>query len=364
MRGFGWGHRVAAGLLCALIVTACSGSRPPTPRTDVRTGVRAETPFRRWDVVRRAIAGLGGVVAVGTGDDGAVAWVSSSGGRWERFLIEAGRAHADTLATDGTTYVATGLTADTARVWTSVDGRAWKSLPAPPLPAGTGFTGSAIRDGSILVVGERPVGDAQTVPFAWRLAGGVWEEQLLPLLPGAESLGVVNDVIAAQDTFVAVGAVLGLDLPVCGAVWTWTGHGWERSRTIEDPGGSDFELLAVQVGTGGLTASAGVYDNWDEPGAGGESVIVGDLLGEVRVESVEAEPGAEIRPYVAAGVEWLLVKEGRAGRSRVLSRSAPGSVRSWTEIGMPGLATELVVSGGSALAFVVDTSGVTQVVPL
>lgn len=369
-RGDGW-RVVAVAHLALLLLAAPSCSAPPGERTADKTidnaidaepaGRPHDSAFRRWDVVRSVVPAGDRLVAVGTGDDGVVAWTSPDGTAWYRQLVASGEAEAVALDGSGDTFAATGAGDDgSAHVWIGQGGGTWgEVLGVTAVPSGI-----AISPSTVVLVGESPVEDASSVPQAWVTGGrsDTWTSSPLPLA-GEGSAGVANSVVADDGSFVAVGAELRVDAGVEACVWVGsdTGSGWVRARTIADPAGADLELTSVAVTDDGVVGAGTRLVDWDDPTAGGEGIVVRDLLGTPTMETFDAEAGANVSIVAGDGRTWLLVKEPVAGRGRVLARGASGA---WSEVEIDGQVTALTPWRGHALAFAVDPEGYTRTVPV
>lgn len=373
-RGDGW-RGVAAAHLALFLLATTSCSATPGERAadktidpaidgtiDAEPARRPHDPaFRRWDVVRDAVPAGDRLVAVGTGDDGLVAWTSPDGTAWSRQLVASGEAEAVALDGSGDRFVATGTGDDgSAHVWTLEGTGTWgEVLGVTAVP-----TGIATSPSAVVLVGESPAEDVAVRPDAWVADGRPtsWSSSPLPLA-GEGSAGVVNGVVAYERSFVAVGAELRVDAHVEACVWVGSGpgSGWETARTIADPGGADLELTSVAVTGGGVAGGGTRQVDWDDPAAGGEGIVIDDLLGTPTMETFEAEPGANVSIVVGGGGTWLLVKEPVAGRGRVLVREGSGT---WSEVEIDGQVTALTPWRDHALAFAVDSDGYTRTVPV
>jgi hypothetical protein len=217
-------------------------------------------------VLSDVIATAQGYVAVGSNDDGAIAWRTADGRNWTGATVEA----ADGAILRRIAQGSRGMVAlggyenggiEDIAVWTSADGSSWMQVaPAPALPSRTQPWSIAIGPALDVMIGAAFEDGVGWHASAWSsMDDKAWSE--VPAFDRAENLAGIRDAIYWQSGFVAVGgSTAGASTGTAGpAVWlSPDGIEWQAVGGV--PGAinnRDVILEAVASGGRGLVAVGG-----------------------------------------------------------------------------------------------------------
>lgn len=186
---------------------------------------------------------LGSTSNVQAGPDGDVrgaVWISNDdGATWRHGPPDTAPAISGEITAGGPGVVAVGnrFRADSAEVWTSLDGVVWSEAPSDPSFEGAVMTAVASLPDGLVAVGYRVTNDPapnSQHSAAWFSSDGVHWQFWDTTPPGPDGLGAVTDVTAVDGGVLAVG----YDLPdIEPMVW--------RSQR-----GTDWSVEGLQPGAG------------------------------------------------------------------------------------------------------------------
>ena len=249
---------VAACVVAAMLaLAACSGSTGPASTADTAAG----GPSISWEVVDpdpASDAGPASVIAWGDGYLGigsGLTWASKDGQAWTSAPMS-GDALAGEMVAVGSGLVAAGTGNDgrLASVLTSGDGVTWTAsndadlAPAPGYQ-GTGISGLATGPGGIVAVGTE-WGENGQRPAAWWSDDGVeWVRSTEPLVGSG-----ARDVAVLGDGFVIVGAGNGLANEGTRAAFWFSADGRSWTSVADDGVRGGKEPQAVAASGAGLVS--------------------------------------------------------------------------------------------------------------
>src|SRR5919106_2304820 len=212
---------LAGAVACMLVLAACgpaaTSTDATTPSDSFAASAASAAPVDQHastsslaglhGVTLRGVAAFdGGVLAVGSDEDGAAAWTSHDGVAWEPAeVVDADAAQslvAVAFAASGLAFGGDDL--GTSPMWTSADGVSWQ--PAEGGKAGVdGRVNAVVADGD----GWIAVGDIVDDETGGAFSGAVWTSSDGRSWEVAKEVslneGTVSDVAVAGDTVVVVG---------------------------------------------------------------------------------------------------------------------------------------------------------------
>jgi hypothetical protein len=208
--------------------------------------------------VYELVAGPEQLVAVGTGAEGATAWLSSDGTDWQETVLQGGAAHDVAFDEDGEPLVV-GSAGSQAVVWSQSDDD-WE---VEAFTTGTGDARGVVVAGSTVVV----VGYEDADPWVWRKDDRSSDWQAIPLAADDDPnpSGVMQDITIDPD-----GRLLAVGVAENRAA-QWTSEDGGESWSIEPSHGpsavTDAGIESV------VTAEDGVYAyGWHVDASGYPSV--------------------------------------------------------------------------------------------
>jgi hypothetical protein len=232
-------------------------------------------PAPQGSNIAAALAGPGGVVAVGSNGTAAAVWRMAAGGGWSMSTLAPPPAGAteqlDAVAATGNGYVAAGFTQSstavkTASIWRSGDGVSWSRAQVPGATGAAEVAGLAANANVVIAVGIS--GDERRGTAAvWRSTdgGSSWSS----VSSSAFGAGRMLAVTFGSGVFAAVGENVD---QTAAAAWTSTdGSAW--SLAPEQPAlanaGMQMVMMAIAVdGSAGFVA-----DGWSSDAGNGSAVV-------------------------------------------------------------------------------------------
>jgi hypothetical protein len=204
----------------------------------------------------------------GLGDRRARFWWSADGRAWVAIAddpVFAGAEVADILEVGGRLVaigkLGTGQRWTGSVAWVSDDGRHWQAMNGAALATGIASALAPAPGGGLVAVGSDP---DEREALVWRsMDGSSWEAAPREdsRLYNGEKIRM-TDVIAVDDTLVAVGNYVGVQYGTAASWLSDDGVSWRRST--DDPALGQGEMLALTAGGPGLGAvgSYGAPDNY------------------------------------------------------------------------------------------------------